>query len=404
MLPRSLIKTLKHSQILQRTFASDAKGEVTSFYDFHGENGGKIVNFGGFLLPVQYADLSIVNSHLHTRKNASLFDVSHMLQTEIKGKDCIQYLETVCTADIQGLSNNSASLTVFTNQNGGILDDLIVTKVADDHLYVVSNAAMKNQDKNHMLQALETHKKKNPSSNISIQFFEPLERGLLALQGPKAAEALQKLVEVDLSQLYFMNTTTGSVANVPNCRITRCGYTGEDGFEISMPAKDGVKIAKELLNNESVKLAGLGARDSLRLEAGLCLYGNDITPETTPIDAALTWLVAKRRRTTADFPGAETILKQIKEGSLRKRIGVVSESGPPARHGAAIVDETGKEVGKITSGCPAPSLGKNVAMGYVPTDLSKVGTKLSLKIREKLYPAVVSKMPFVKANYYNKPK
>lgn len=388
---------------VKRALSTDVKAEGTALFDFHVERGGKIVNFGGFLLPVQYSDLSIVNSHLFTRKSASLFDVSHMLQTEIYGKDCVEYIESVCTADIKGLQNHAAVLTVFTNEQGGILDDLIITKVAGDRLYVVSNAARKHHDQQHLLKALENHRKRNPSTDIKLRFYEPMEKGLLALQGPKASEALQSLTDVDLTQLYFMNSTVGDVAGI-HCRITRCGYTGEDGFEIAMKASNAVKLATRLLANENVRLAGLGARDSLRLEAGLCLYGNDITSETTPVEAALTWLVAKRRRELKDFPGAETILRQIKEGSSVKRVGLVSDKGPPARQGASILSTEGQELGKVTSGCPSPSLGGNIAMGYVPTNYSKVGTKVGLKIRDKLYDAVVTKMPFVKANYYNRPK
>lgn len=274
---------------LKRQFSS-SNGGVTALYDFHVRNGGKIVNFGGYLLPVQYSDQSIVNSHLFTRKSASIFDVSHMLQTEIRGKNCIEFFESLCTADIKGLKENSAVLTVFTNENGGILDDLIVTKVNDEFLYVVSNAAMKKQDQQIMLSGLANFKKQhNPSTDIQITFFETLERSLIALQGPLAATALQKLTQVDLTTLYFMNTAVGNVGNVEGCRITRCGYTGEDGFEISIPVKKSEEIVKLLLENSDVKLAGLGARDSLRLEAGLCLYGSDITADTTPIEGALTW-------------------------------------------------------------------------------------------------------------------
>lgn len=389
---------------LKRNFSSQ-KGDVTALYDFHVRKGGKIVNFGGYLLPVQYSDQSIVNSHLSTRKNASIFDVSHMLQTEIRGKNCVDFLESVCTADIQGLKENSGVLTVFTNENGGILDDLIVTKINDEFLYVVSNAAMKQQDQKIMLAGLENYKKQNnPSSEITIKFFETVERTLIALQGPKAAGSLQKLTDADLTTLYFMNTTVGNVGDATGCRITRCGYTGEDGFEISIPANQSEHVVKLLLENPDVKLAGLGARDSLRLEAGLCLYGSDINSNTTPVEAALTWLVAKRRRELKNFPGAEQILQQIKEGSKTKRVGVTTTSGPPPRHGAKILSEDGRVLGDVTSGCPSPSLGVNVAMGYVPTELSKSGTKLGLQIRDKIYEGVVSKMPFVKANYYNKPK
>ncbi|RZC42052.1 aminomethyltransferase, mitochondrial [Asbolus verrucosus] len=313
-------------------------------------------------------------------------------------------MESICTADLQNFPNNSSVLTVFTNDQGGVLDDLIITKISQDHLYVVSNAAMKKQDQAHLLKALENHKKNSPSSNIKVKFFEPQERGLVALQGPKAAEVLQKLTDVDLTKLYFMTSAEATVCGAGACRITRCGYTGEDGFEISMPAIKAVDISRELIRNGDVKLAGLGARDSLRLEAGMCLYGSDLTAETTPVEAALTWLIAKRRREARDFPGAEVILKQIKEGPQKKRVGLVADSGPPARHGSAVVDDNGNVIGSVTSGCPSPSLNKNIAMAYVPSAYSKNGSKLSLKIREKLYSAVVTKMPFVPSNYYTKPK
>uniref|UniRef100_A0AAR5PE67 Aminomethyltransferase n=1 Tax=Dendroctonus ponderosae TaxID=77166 RepID=A0AAR5PE67_DENPD len=385
---------------------SSHQGEVTSLYEFHVRNGGKIVNFGGFLLPVQYSDQSIVNSHLFTRKSASIFDVSHMLQTEIRGPNCVEFFESLCTADIRGLADNSASLTVFTNDNGGILDDLIVTKVNEEFLFVVSNAAMKQQDQQIMINGLEKFRKRQGSKGqeLSIQFLEPHDRALIALQGPKAAASLQNLTEVNLKSLYFMSTAVGSISNVQECRISRCGYTGEDGFELSIPANNAEKVVQTLLENADVKLAGLGARDSLRLEAGLCLYGSDIDAKTTPIEGALTWLVAKRRRLDANFPGASTILRQIQAGSKVKRVGLAASSGPPARHGAQILSTDGGVLGEITSGCPSPSLGFNIAMGYVSSEFSKVGTKLGLKIRDKVYEGIVTKMPFVKASYYTKPK
>jgi len=364
-----------------------------------------MVNFGGFMLPVQYADQGIASSHIFTRSNASLFDVSHMLQTEIIGTDGITYMDTMVTANVRDLPKGSAVLTVFTDENGGILDDLIITKIEEDHLYVVSNAGRKDHDQAHMLAALEAHKKKHSGSKLKVRFFDPSQRSLLALQGPKAASSLQKVTDLDLAKLYFMTSAVGSVAGVGGCRITRCGYTGEDGFEISMPSIKSVEIAREVLRDEDVKLAGLGARDSLRLEAGLCLYGSDISDKTTPVEAALTWLVDKKRRQRADFPGAAAILRQITEGSRIKRVGLISSDGPPARHDAIITDATGEqEWGSITSGCPAPSIGRNVAMGYVPTEHSRAGTEVGLKIRGKLYSAVIAKMPFVKTHYYAKPK
>ncbi|XP_044763711.1 aminomethyltransferase, mitochondrial [Coccinella septempunctata] len=390
--------------ICRRRFSSrQSAGEKTALYDFHVENGGKMVNFGGFLLPVQYSDLGIAASHVHTRKEASIFDVSHMLQTEVKGKGCLDYFESICTADLRNLPENSSVLTVFTNDKGGILDDLIVTKINDEHLYVVSNAAMKLQDQKIMSEALKDYRKKT-NAEMDIRFFEPKERGLIALQGPKAAGALQKVTDVDVSKLYFMTTSVGRVGNAENCRITRCGYTGEDGFEISIPAERQVEVTRVLLEQEDVKLAGLGARDSLRLEAGLCLYGSDIDQTTTPVEAGLTWLVAKARRQTGNFPGASRILDQIRDGCARKRVGVVSSTGPPARHGTKIMDQEHREIGEVTSGCPAPSLGKNISMGYVPNEHSKAGTKVLLKIRDKAYIGDVTRMPFVPSRYYVKPK
>ncbi|CAH1382691.1 unnamed protein product [Tenebrio molitor] len=398
------LRVLKVAKVALRRGLADARAEVTALYDFHVENGGKMVNFGGYLLPVQYADQGIAASHLHTRSSASLFDVSHMLQTEITGAGCLSYMESVCTADLQNLPANSSILTVFTDERGGVLDDLIVTKISEEHLYVVSNAAMKLQDQAHLLRALEEHKKRNAASDIRVKFFEPQERGLVALQGPHAARVLQRFTDVDLSRLYFMTSTEAAVCGSGACRITRCGYTGEDGFEISVPAIKAVDIAREILKEEEVKLAGLGARDSLRLEAGLCLYGSDLTAETTPVEAALTWLVSKRRRERSDFPGADVVLAQIRDGSKRKRVGLVAEAGPPARHGTPVLDGGGDQVGSVTSGCPSPTLGKNIAMAYVPTALAKAGTRFKLKIRDKLYDAVTAKMPFVPSNYYTKPK
>ncbi|XP_050314620.1 aminomethyltransferase, mitochondrial [Anthonomus grandis grandis] len=390
---------------IAKRFYSSQKGEVTALYDFHVRNGGKIVNFGGFLLPVQYSDQSIISSHIFTRKNACVFDVSHMLQTELKGKNCVDFFESLCTADIKGLKDNSSSLTIFTDNNGRILDDLIVTKINNQHLHIVSNAAMREQDQKIIVCGLERYKKlTNPNAEIYIQFFNPLEKALIALQGPKASTALQKLTNIDLTKLYFMNTALSSILNVNDCRITRCGYTGEDGFELSVAANKVESIVMALLENSDVRMAGLGARDSLRLEAGLCLYGSDISADNTPVESALTWLVAKRRRDLRNFPGAEVILEQIKTGTRIKRIGLTTTSGPPPRHGAKILSEDGEVMGFVTSGCPSPTLGLNIAMGYVLSQFSKTGTKIGLKIRDKTYQGTVSKMPFVTPNYYNKPK
>ncbi|XP_016993398.2 aminomethyltransferase, mitochondrial [Drosophila takahashii] len=381
------------------------EGQRTALYDFHVQKGGKIVNFGGYALPVQYSDQSIIASHLHTRQVGSIFEVSHMLQTRVFGKDAAACLESVCTADILGTPDGSGTLTVFTNEVGGILDDLIVNKVSEKELYVVSNAAMKQQDMGIMRAAVETFK--SQGKDVTIEFLTPDDQSLVAVQGPQVATELSKLLpkEVSLDQVYFMRSLVTSLAGIPNVRITRCGYTGEDGVEISVESSQARNLTESLLQSGSLKLAGLGARDSLRLEAGLCLYGSDIDSKTTPVEAALSWLVSKRRRTTRDFPGAEVILGQLKDGVSRRRVGLqmLGAKPPPARSGVAIFSQ-GQQVGQVTSGCPSPSAGRNIAMGYVTENLKAPGTKVEFKVRDKFYEAEVAKMPFVKANYYNKPK
>lgn len=381
---------------------------VTALYNNHVALGAKIVDFGGFSLPLHYNDQGVIASHIHTRTNASLFDVSHMLQTEITGNNVLNYMETICTADIQSLPIGKSTLTLFTNDKGGILDDLIVTKISDNHLYVVSNAARKQHDKNLMLNA----KYQFSNGHIDLQFFEPSERSLLALQGPKAAECLEAFRDKPdiIKNLPFMSSTVATVAGIKTCRITRCGYTGEDGFEISLTSSNAPELFNALLsfNNGNVVLpAGLAARDSLRIEAGLCLYGTDIDETTTPAEAVLMWLVAKRRRAQRDYPGAMTLEDIVKKGPTLKRVGLMSiGEGPPARKGTQIFSECDPQhpVGEVTSGCPSPSLGKNIAMGYISTQLSKVNTEVFYKIRNKFYKAIVTKMPFVKTNYYVKPK
>ncbi|XP_065086982.1 aminomethyltransferase, mitochondrial [Ochlerotatus camptorhynchus] len=388
-------------------YASTGGGEPskTALYDFHQSHGGKLVDFAGYWLPVQYNDLSIIKSHLYTREYGSIFDVSHMLQTYLKGKDVISCFESVCTADIKGLKNGTGTLTVFTNGKGGILDDLIVNRVADDTLYVVSNASRKETDMAVMSDAVASFQAKG--KDVSVEFLSSDDQSLLALQGPSAVSVLQKLCTKDLSRLYFMNSTTDSIAGVENCRITRCGYTGEDGVEISIPSAAASDIASALLEQKvgNLKLAGLGARDSLRLEAGLCLYGNDIDESTTPIEAGLLWLVAKQRRAENNFPGSDKILNQIKNGVTRRRVGFKMSAGSaPARQHVEIFDNEHHKIGEITSGCPSPCLQQNIAMGYIREVSKKVGTEVTLKIRDKFYHSQVAKMPFVATHYYQPPK
>ena len=240
--------------------------------------------------------------------------------------------------------------------------------------------------------------------DVIVEFID--DRGLIAVQGPEAAQIVQSICKnINMAAMPFMSSVVTSVAGIEDCRITRCGYTGEDGVEISIPERYISDVMGALLESEAgqAKLAGLGSRDSLRLEAGLCLYGIDIDETTTPVEAGLTWTIGKRRRKSADFPGGSVIMKQIQEKPQRKRVGLVSK-GPPAREHTKILDENEQEIGEITSGCPSPSLGFNVAMGYVPANKSKNGTKLKLMVRNKVVDAEVTKMPFVPTNYYSIPK
>ncbi|XP_034180249.1 aminomethyltransferase, mitochondrial [Osmia lignaria lignaria] len=368
----------------------------TSLYDFHVKNRGKMVDFSGWLLPVQYQE-AIAASHQHTRTFASLFDVSHMMQTRVSGRDATDFLESLTTSDLKNLKNGCAVLTVFTNENGGILDDLIITKDDESTYFVVSNAGRRAEDSNLLFQRQKEFRAQKKS--VHLEFLDPEEQSLVALQGPTAASVLQSILKINLSYLKFMNSVeTELLGN--EIRITRCGYTGEDGFEISMPSEIAPQLVETILATSDTKLAGLGARDSLRLEAGLCLYGHDIDENTTPVEASLTWLVAKRRRAEANFPGAQRILSQIKSSPSKKRVGLTIVHGPPAREGACILTPEGERVGKITSGGPSPTLGRSIAMGYVPTELSQCGHGVLVEVRGKTYKATVTKMPFVKTNYY----
>uniref|UniRef100_A0A8D1PY86 Aminomethyltransferase, mitochondrial n=2 Tax=Sus scrofa TaxID=9823 RepID=A0A8D1PY86_PIG len=308
-LPLSLGRPLSCAQdVLRRT----------PLYDFHLAHGGKMVAFAGWSLPVQYRD-SHVDSHLHTRQHCSLFDVSHMLQTKIFGSDRVKMMESLVVGDIAELKPNQGTLSLFTNEAGGILDDLIVTNTSEGHLYVVSNAGCREKD--------------------------------LTL------------------------------------------------MQISVPAAEAVRLATALLENPEVKLAGLAARDSLRLEAGLCLYGNDIDEHTTPVEGSLSWTLGKRRRAAMDFPGASVIVPQLKSKVQRRRVGLTCE-GAPVRAHSPILSTEGTVIGTVTSGCPSPCLKKNVAMGYVPYEHSRPGTLLLVEVRRKQQVAVVSKMPFVPTSYY----
>ncbi|XP_076447614.1 aminomethyltransferase, mitochondrial-like [Babylonia areolata] len=396
---RGGITLLSQCRIIAHSFRNHAtKSDLrkTCLYDFHLSQGAKMVPFAGWEMPVQYKT-SISEEHFQVRNSVGIFDVSHMLQTQVSGADRCAMMESIVVGDIAGLKANTGTLTVFTNSEGGICDDLIVSSTDQGFLYIVSNAGCIDKDWANMSAAEK--KFREAGRDVSLEHNT---NALIAVQGPLMTKVLQPLVDFDLSNLPFMTTRPANVCGVENCRVTRCGYTGEDGVEISVPASAIVGVIEGLLSSREgdVKMVGLGARDSLRLEAGLCLYGNDIDESTTPVEASLTWLISKSRRGRGDFPGAGVILDQITNKPARRRVGFVSV-GPPPRAGAVIYDGSGeKSIGQITSGCPSPSLKKNIAMGYVERDFGKNGTTVKIEVRKKLHDAVVSKMPFVPARYY----
>ncbi|KAJ2782696.1 hypothetical protein H4R18_002122 [Coemansia javaensis] len=366
----------------------------TALYDLHVAHGAKFAPFAGWDMPLVYDGQGALDSHLHTRRHASVFDVSHMLQTRIVGRDRHRFLERLVVADLKELPVGGSTLSLFTNENGGIEDDTIITQ-HQDSLYVVSNAGCADKDLAH----LQHHAAALQREGADVDVRRIDDHSLVALQGPASQAALERLTGLDLRQMPFMTGRVADVAGIP-CHIARSGYTGEDGFELSIPTAEVASVTARLLEDPAVKLAGLAARDSLRLEAGLCLYGSDIDATTTPVEAGLVWTVGKRRRSEGGFLGADVILGQIaSKGGLRRRVGLVSE-GAPARAGARVLSADGEDVGVVTSGIPAPSLGKNVAMAYVKKSFSKKDTPLKIKVRGRTVDAVVAKMPFVPANYH----
>lgn len=358
----------------------------TPLYDLHRALGARMVVFAGYEMPVQYPS-GIIAEHLHTRAKAGLFDVSHMGQIQLRGADAAHAFEALVPGDLQGLMPGHMRYTLLLNEAGGILDDLIVTRT-DDGLMLVVNAARKEADLAHIAAHLDR-----------VLAVEPrFERALLALQGPLAAAALARLAP-GVERMAFMSAAEVMIAGAPCC-VTRSGYTGEDGFELSMEAVDAVAMAEALLSEPEVAPIGLGARDTLRLEAGLCLYGHDIDETTTPVEARLSWTIAKRRRAAGRFPGAATILRQLAVGPSRKRVGIRPDGRAPARDGTAILDPAENPVGRVTSGGFGPSVGAPIAMGYVEAANAAVGDALALVVRDVPRPAHVAPLPFVATRYY----
>jgi len=357
----------------------------TPLYELHRSLGAKLVPFAGYEMPVQYPQ-GILAEHLHTRSKAGLFDVSHMGQIRLRGAGAASALESLCPGDIQALGPMRQRYTLFTNERGGILDDLMVTN-AGDHLFVVVNAGCKINDIAHLRRHLEPR--------ITVEVLA--EHALLALQGPQAAIVMARLAP-QLAAMTFMTAAAVSLDGAP-CMVTRSGYTGEDGFEISVPSARAEGLAQRLLDEPEVAPIGLGARDSLRLEAGLCLYGHDIDETTTVIEADLAWAYHKRRRAEGGFPGAAALQRQLAEGPPRIRVGILPDGRAPAREHTEITDGANR-VGEITSGGFGPTVGGPIAMGYVTAAHAAPGTALSLVVRGTPRPARIVKLPFFAPRYY----
>jgi aminomethyltransferase len=356
---------------------------------WHRARGGRMVPFAGYHMPVQYE--GIMAEHLWVRESAGLFDVSHMGQLLLSGDGLDEALEKLIPADVKSVQLGQQKYSLLLAENGGILDDLMFTRWPGG-IYMVVNGAVKYEDIAHL--------RENLPDEITINHLD--DRALLALQGPKAFDVLKRHTtgEWPLGALVFMRGGRFELAGV-DAYISRSGYTGEDGFEISIPADAAATIADLLCAEPEVKPIGLGARDSLRLEADLPLYGHDLDPETTPIMAALGFAVAsKRRREEANFPGAERILMERESGPVAKRVGLLVEGRQPVREGAAVLDADGSDVGKVTSGGFAPTLGAPIAMAYVPAAMAEVGTRLQITQRGKVHEATVTAMPFIPHRYF----
>lgn len=354
---------------------------------WHRARGGRMVPFAGYEMPVQYE--GIMAEHLWVREHAGLFDVSHMGQLLFHGPDVDRALESLLPGDLLVLKDGRLRYSMLLAEDGGIIDDLMATR-RGDHFYLVVNGATKHGD-------IEQFERRLPRT-IAMDHMK--EQALLALQGPEAAAALEALIP-GVSELSFMQAGLFHWDGKP-LWISRSGYTGEDGFEISVAGRDVEALAEALTADDRVKPIGLGARDSLRLEAGLPLYGHDLDGTTTPVMADLTFAIGKRRRAEGGFAGALRIMAELDNGPAQKRVGLLVDGRQPVREGALILDGEGNEVGRITSGGHSPSLGRPIGMGYVATALAEPGTALTLEQRGKLFQATVAPMPFVAHRYHRK--
>ncbi|NCN84534.1 MAG: glycine cleavage system aminomethyltransferase GcvT [Sphingomonadales bacterium] len=365
--------------------------------DWHRALGARMVPFAGYEMPVQYE--GVMAEHIWTRTEAGLFDVSHMGQLQLTGEGAADALERITPGNLSALAAGKIRYTLLLAQDGGILDDLMVTN-AGDHLYLVVNGATKHDDIAYMQSQLP--------DGLTLNHLT--DAALLALQGPKASEALAKLNIQPLqagwplpTNLYFMEAGPFLWNDIP-LGISRSGYTGEDGFEISVPAEHAVALATALTELEEVRPIGLGARDSLRLEAGLPLYGHDMNPDILPVEANLSFALSKARREEGNFAGAERVLAQYPDTAATKRVGLFVDGRQPIREGATVIDDTGATIGTVTSGGFSPTLQRPIAMAYVPMDLSQTGTAITVEQRGKKIACTVADMPFVPHHYHRKPK
>jgi aminomethyltransferase len=383
---RALLRS--HGRPIMSDEAEDLPTQTLPLDAWHRARGARMVAFAGYHMPIQYD--GIMAEHLWTRSSAGLFDVSHMGQLLVSGPDAAGALEALLPGDIKGLAEGKVRYSLLLNQQGGILDDLMVTNIGRGTYYMVVNGATKWDDIAHLREHLP--------DEIVLNYLE--DQALLAVQGPKAVEAVARIWP-QAASLYFMEAT-GFDWNGVQIGIGRSGYTGEDGVEITLPGAEAEGVAELICQQAEVKPIGLGARDSLRLEAGLPLYGHDLDEETTPVMADLGFALSKRRREERSFPGAERILLEREQGPVLKRVGLFVEGRQPVREGAAVMDGDGNEVGRVTSGGFSPSLERPIAMAYVPLSLAEPGSRVRLNQRTKIFEATVTPMPFVPHRYHRK--